>query len=93
VNEKNDNKKCLFIRERRRNLIWSIAFILIGVAIGLVIMPSFYYSANQMIDSCNQAYGVENWHVVKEGNRWICSPLHIEYFNTTIPNTDIFKDR
>ena len=81
------------MNEKRRSLIWSIAFILIGVALGLVIMPSFYYSANQMIDSCNQAYGIENWHVIKSGNNWICSPLHIEYFNTTIPDIGNFKDR
>jgi len=81
------------VNEKTRSIIWSIAFILIGMALGLVIMPSFYYSAGQMIDSCNQAYGAENWKVVKEGNSWICTPLHIEYFNTTIPDIIIERHR
>ena len=72
------------MNEKTRSIIWSIAFILIGVALGLVIMPSFYYSANQMIESCNMAFGDENWHVIKDGNKWVCTPLYIEYFNTTI---------
>ena len=68
------------MNEKTRSMIWSIAFILIGMALGLVIMPSFYYSANQMIESCNQAFGAENWKVVKSDKQWVCTPLHIEYY-------------
>lgn len=71
--------------QKRRAFLWSIAFIAVGVLIGIVIMPTFYYSADQMIKNCNQINGVGNWNVTKIDNKWTCTPIkYIEYANTSI---------
>ncbi len=71
--------------QKRRAFLWSVAFIFIGILIGTAIMPTFYYSADQMIKTCNQINGIGNWNVTKIDNTWTCTPInYIEYMNTSI---------
>lgn len=69
------------MNDKTKGMLWSIAFILIGVLIGLVIMPTFYYSADQMIEACNMQFGVENWNVISVDDQWYCSGLEIQYYD------------
>lgn len=77
------------MNENTKRTLWNISFILIGVSIGLVIMPTFYYSADQMIESCNMQFGTGNWNVTKIDNTWYCSGLSVQYFDVNCVDAGI----